>query len=59
MDFEVWYKPNVANGKARRISAFHFRSDAEWFMENQHESIKDNYFLKVVGESSFYPSEIF
>ena len=59
MDFEVWYNAKVANSKARRICAFHFRSDAEQFIENQHESIKSNYFLKVVGESKFYPNEIF
>ena len=64
MDFEVWYKPSGAKGdfdfnKARRICAFHFRYDAEDYIERQHESIKANYYLKVVGESDFYPNEIF
>lgn len=59
LDFEVWYKANVSSAKARRIASFHFRYDAEEFIENQHSSIRSNYYLKVVGESQFYPNEIF
>lgn len=64
IDYEVWYKANVKDNesefsKPRRICAFHFKFDAEDFIERQHESIKDNYYLKVVGESGFYPNVIF
>lgn len=59
LDFEVWYKVPNTNDSARRIAAFHFRFSAEEFMENQSKSIRDNYYLKVVGESSFYPNETF
>ena len=57
-DYEVYYKPTGDN-KPVLISVFRFRFDAEFFIENQHESIKDNYYIKDKTEKSFYPNMIF
>lgn len=59
LDFEVWYKAKGTSGKPRMMCAFHFRGEAEEYIETRHKSIKDFYYLKVVGESAFYPNEIF
>lgn len=60
LDFEVWWTSNVPGCKGRRIAAFHFRYDAEYFINEQNAlPIKGTYFLKVVDESNFYPNEIF
>lgn len=36
LDFEVWWTANVPGCKARRIAAFHFRYDAEYFINEQN-----------------------
>ena len=59
MDFEVWYKATGSCGRARQLCAFHYRHDAEEYIERQHKSIRDNYFLKVLGEPEFFPNETF
>ena len=58
LDYEVWYKTSGDN-KPRLISAFNFRFDAEFFIEKQHVSIKDNYYIKDKTEKCFYPNMIF
>ena len=59
MEFEVWYKVKGTSDKARRMCAFHYRYEADEYIETRHGSIKDNYYLKVVGESALRPNEIF
>jgi hypothetical protein len=49
MDFEVWYRAK-GDGKVRRMSAFHFLFDAEEFISHQHESIRDNYYIKNLND---------
>ena len=58
LDYEVWYNAK-GDGKSRRICAFHYRFNAEEFIENQHESMRGGYYIKDKSESKFYPNEIF
>lgn len=58
MDFEVWYKAK-GDGKCRRLCAFHFLFDAEEYIKNQHESIKDCYYIKDLNDRRAFYNECF
>ena len=56
LEFEVWYKA-IGDDHARRMCAFHFKYEAEEYIESRHESIRSNYYLREIGAKT--PLEIF